>query len=81
MVLAGEHTRLAFLFGYDWKRPVSTDVVEPIDLSLVVSDKEELEPGFCKSYPGTTFRKSELVGHEDPFFGEYGPPFKFVDIL
>lgn len=60
---------------------MSTNVVEPVDLAILVLDEEELKASFFISYPRSAFGEAELVCHQDPFLGEDGSSFKFVDLL
>lgn len=60
---------------------MATDVVEAINLSLLVSDQEELKASLFKAHPRTILSKPELVCDENPFLGEDGSSLKFVNFL
>jgi len=81
MVLASENFGRALISCYDWKCPMSANVVEGIDLPLPISSEHKFEARDLELEPVSRLAESDLMGDELPFPGEDGPSFEFVHLL
>lgn len=81
MVLASENLGRALISRYDWKCPMSANIVEGIDLPLTISSKHELEASDLELEPVSRLAESDLMGDELPFPREDGPSFELVHLL
>jgi hypothetical protein len=81
VVLARQDVVLTIVLDNDRKGSVTADVVETADSTLSVADEEEIKTSFSVADPRASLLKSHLVSKENPFLGEDGSSFKFIDVV
>jgi hypothetical protein len=81
VVFARQDIVLAIILNNDWEGSVTADIVEALDCALGIANEEEVEACFSIADPGASLLESHLVCKQDPFLGEDGSSFKFVDVV
>jgi len=81
VVLAGQEAIVALGLGDDWESSMSTNVVECIYSTRVISGNDVLEASDVVVYPVSILGKSRFVRGEKPLLGEDASPLKVIHLL
>lgn len=81
VVLARQDVVLTIVLDNDRKSSVTADVVETADSTLSVADEEEIKTSFSVANPGASLLEAHLVSKQNPFLGEDGSSFKFINVV
>lgn len=81
VVLARQDVVLTIVLDNDRESSVTADVVETADSTLSVADEEEIKTSFSITNPGASLLEAHLVSKQNPFLGEDGSSFKFINVV
>ena len=81
VVLARQDVVLAIVLDNNREGSVAADVVETADSTLSVTDEEEIKTSFGITNPGASLLEAHLVSKQNPFLGEDGSSFKFINVV